>query len=383
MDCTNIRLDRYSGEPLHIQLAGQLRRCILDTGSCRISRLPSERSLCGTLNLNRATVHRAYETLINDGIVTSGPNRQLAVVPQARRLLAGAFPSIGVLLPEPFSVYTERNNGSALRYLKGIFDRAAELACSVFMLQIPAPGTPEAEVKSFIDSNFHKLIGIIHLGGRENPVDTPLETVFQCTRLPQIFISGTSQLPHIGSVYSDFTAAGKELAQALLGGSCRRVGIVYAGSGNGNPGTFDYSVHRRHLIMGRIFEEAGLEIAPEWTFPSVSGRPLEEKLLSLVDAGKPLPDAFWCGNDAYAMELCGILKKRGIRIPEDVKLAGFDGILKDGFLATVEQRFSAIGAGAVELLLEHFEHGISDLNRVRTVEAVFVPGRSLQKIRSR
>ena len=382
MDCMNIRLDRYSGEPLHIQLAGQLRRCILDSGSSRISRLPSERSLCEKLNLNRATVHRAYETLINDGIVTSCPNRQLAVAPQARRLLAGAFPSIGVLLPEPFSVYTERNNGSALRYLKGIFDRAAELECSVFMLQIPAPGTPEAEVKSFIDSNFHKLIGIIHLGGRENPVDTPLETVFRCTQLPQIFISGTSQLPHIGSVYSDFTAAGKELAQALLECSCRKVGIVYAGSGNDNPGTFDYSVHRRHLIMGRIFEEAGLEIVPEWTFPSVSGRPLEEKLLGLVDAGKPLPNAFWCGNDAYAMELCSILKKRGIRIPEDVKLAGFDGILKDGFLATIEQRFSAIGAGAVELLLEHFDHGISALNRVRTVEAVFVPGKSLQKIRS-
>ena len=83
MDCTNIRLDRYSGEPLHIQLAGQLRRCILDTGSCRISRLPSERSLCEKLNLNRSTVHRAYETLLNDGIVTSCPNRQLAVAPQA------------------------------------------------------------------------------------------------------------------------------------------------------------------------------------------------------------------------------------------------------------------------------------------------------------
>ena len=378
MNRYNITLDRSSAEPLHIQLSVELRRCILESGSEAIRYLPSERSLCEALNLNRSTVHRAYETLLNDGVVTSGTRRKLAVAPQARRLLAGAFPSIGVLLPEQFSRYIDRNNGSALRYLRGVFDRAAELKCSVFMLQIPAPGTTEKEMRSFIDSNFRKLIGIIHLGGRTTPEDHPLDMVFHYKQLPQIFISGTSGLPHIGSVFSDLRKAGGKLARAMKKSGCRRVGIVHAAPESEKAGCFEYSVRQRRIIMGRIFEEAGLEIAPEWTLADAPTSPLEEKILAGIRSKTPLPHAFWCCNDVYAAALCEILKKQGIRVPEDVKIAGFDGAVKNDALATIVQPFSAIGAAAVDLLLEHFEHGINNDNRIRTVEAAFRPGGSLR-----
>ena len=378
MNRCNITLDRSSAEPLHIQLSAALRRCILESGGGTVRYLPSERSLCEALKLNRSTVHRAYEALLNDGVVTGGTRRKLAVAPQARRLLAGAFPSIGVLLPEQFSSYIDRNNGSALRYLRGVFDRAAELKCSVFMLQIPAPGTPEEEMRSFIDSNFHKLIGIIHLGGRTTPEDHPLDMVFHYEQLPQIFISGTSELSHIGSVFSDFRKAGEKLARAMKKCGCRRVGIVHADPESEKAGCFEYSVRRRPLIMEQIFEEAGLEVAPEWILADAPTSPLEEKILAGIGSKTPLPHAFWCSNDVYAMTLCEILKKQGIRVPEDVKIAGFDGAMKDNALATIVQPFSAIGAGAVDLLLEHFEHGINSDNRIRTVEASFRPGESLR-----
>ena len=130
--------------------------------------------------------------------------------------------------------------------------------------------------------------------------------------------------------------------------------------------------------MGRIFEEAGLEIAPEWTLADAPTSPLEEKILAGIRSKTPLPHAFWCCNDVYAAALCEILKKQGIRVPEDVKIAGFDGAVKNDALATIVQPFSAIGAAAVDLLLEHFEHGINNDNRIRTVEAAFRPGGSLR-----
>ena len=153
MEFTPIKLRRGADEPLHLQLAEELRRYLLDN-SVKCEFLPSERSLCEQLKLNRSTVHRAYENLLQRGVVRQCPNKKLEVIPGAKKILAGAFPSIGVLLPEKFSLYVEHNNGSTLRYLKGIFDRAAERECSIYTLQIPPPETPEKEMRTFIESNF-------------------------------------------------------------------------------------------------------------------------------------------------------------------------------------------------------------------------------------
>lgn len=38
-----------------------------------------------------------------------------------------------------------------------------------------------------------------------------------------------------------------------------------------------------------------------------------------------LPEAIICANDTMAMAVCGKLKSLGIRVPEDVKISGFDG----------------------------------------------------------
>lgn len=38
-----------------------------------------------------------------------------------------------------------------------------------------------------------------------------------------------------------------------------------------------------------------------------------------------LPEAIICANDAMAMAVCGKLKSLGIRVPEDIKISGFDG----------------------------------------------------------
>ena len=51
-------------------------------------------------------------------------------------------------------------------------------------------------------------------------------------------------------------------------------------------------------------------------------RVLNEKL----DEGMEIPEAFICANDSMAVGVCDCLKKRGIRVPEDVIVTGFDGI---------------------------------------------------------
>lgn len=376
MDLSSIKLYRESDEPLHLQLAGQLRRRILSHPG-HTPFLPSERSLSLALKLNRSTVHRAYEALLQEGAVRMCPNRKLEILPGAKRRLAGAFPSIGVLLPEKFSRYVERNNGSTLHYLKGIFDRAAELNCSIYTLEIPSPETPEDEVNAFITNVFHKLIGIIHLGGRQITPDKPLEMVFARKDLPQIFLSGTSAFSHIGSVYTDFSGAALELMKKLKNSKCRTVGLLSLREFSEN-GLFTYAANSRLEKMKNLFISNGFTVDERWELASTSPDGITEMLEKTRSLSPALPDFFWCMNDDIALRSLEYFKSAGISVPRDVQLAGFDGIAPNSPLSTIAQRFDLLGAGAVDLLMEHFESGINNNNRVKTVEAFLLSGSTIR-----
>lgn len=87
-----------------------------------------------------------------------------------------------------------------------------------------------------------------------------------------------------------------------------------------------YSIERENIFR-RLMLAHHLEVKKEdilygdfWDATTV--RVLNEKL----DNGMELPDAFVCANDSMAVGVCDCLKSRGIRVPEDVLVTGFDGI---------------------------------------------------------
>lgn len=77
-----------------------------------------------------------------------------------------------------------------------------------------------------------------------------------------------------------------------------------------------------------------------------------DRLVSLPDP----PTVLCCGNDEMAMRVYGLLRTRGIRVPEDLSVAGYDNyrvIAETLFpqLTTVELSYAAMGARAGERLL--------------------------------
>jgi LacI family repressor for deo operon, udp, cdd, tsx, nupC, and nupG len=77
-----------------------------------------------------------------------------------------------------------------------------------------------------------------------------------------------------------------------------------------------------------------------------------ERLLGRKDP----PTAVFCFNDEMAMGVIETAKRRGLRVPVDVSVVGFDDIrfarCTDPPLTTVAQPMRAIGEGTVRLLLE-------------------------------
>lgn len=84
----------------------------------------------------------------------------------------------------------------------------------------------------------------------------------------------------------------------------------------------------------------------------------------------PLPDALVCIDDILAIGVLGGLRRRGIRVPEDVLLTGFDGIryswIMSPTLTTVRQPLERIAAEGVRLL--------ADPEAARTGIQVALPG---------
>ncbi len=125
--------------------------------------------------------------------------------------------------------------------------------------------------------------------------------------------------------------------------------------------------------------EAGLTVDPRLIKPadSMSTRPDDRRsvLKFAVDSVLALPEpptVICTGNDRLAMQLYGRLRSRGIRVPEDISIAGYDDyrLISETLyppLTTVELPYHQMGRAAAEMLLNRLsdaEHPRADTLRV-------------------
>jgi DNA-binding LacI/PurR family transcriptional regulator len=109
-------------------------------------------------------------------------------------------------------------------------------------------------------------------------------------------------------------------------------------------------------------EDAGIEFDPSIVFPGhyyiESGRQSAQRFADRY-ANAASPTAIFCANDAIASGAVQVLHDRGIRIPEEISIAGFDDCLVAHTtvrrLTTVRQPLRTMGYAALELLLEQID----------------------------
>lgn len=93
-------------------------------------------------------------------------------------------------------------------------------------------------------------------------------------------------------------------------------------------------------------------------FTSESGYALAKELLTLPEV-EERPDALFCGNDVIALGALQYAQETGIRVPQELCIAGFDGIsyasLAQIRLTTIRQDRQRMGETATHLLLDEIE----------------------------
>ncbi|WP_200800009.1 LacI family DNA-binding transcriptional regulator [Jatrophihabitans endophyticus] len=107
----------------------------------------------------------------------------------------------------------------------------------------------------------------------------------------------------------------------------------------------------RDTLLGR-----GLELPPvsrgDWS--PASGYEAGRMLARIPDC-----TAIFAANDHMALGVARALQEHGRRVPEDVRLVGFDDVPESAFyappLTTIHQDFAAVGRAGLELLIEQIE----------------------------
>lgn len=101
------------------------------------------------------------------------------------------------------------------------------------------------------------------------------------------------------------------------------------------------------------------------------GALLEAGLSALLALPKP-PSVICCGNDEMALRVYGLIRSRGLRVPEDVSVAGYDNyraIAETLYpaLTTVELPYAAMGRRAATRALELIERVSNEAPAVETL----------------
>ena len=133
-----------------------------------------------------------------------------------------------------------------------------------------------------------------------------------------------SPLTSVPGIFVDHRAGGRLVAEHLLSLGHRNIGI-FDGRMSAKP---DYHVwDQRTDGLRDTIREAGFDIDSRSVLQpgdchAVDG---ERAMKELLASGRPLPTAIFCHTDEMAFGAMAVLRAAGLRCPDDVSIASFDG----------------------------------------------------------
>lgn len=180
-------------------------------------------------------------------------------------------------------------------------------------------------------------------------IDTPLD---KGLRLPVVSVAGHRRIEGVTNVALDQRRAAELALRHLSQLGHRKIAFMRGGSHSSDA-------DERWECLMKVAGELKIEVRPELTVqvqlqvstPEMGFEPARE----LESRGEQFT-ALVCYNDMAAIGAIRALMDRGLRVPEDVSVVGFDDIQSAAFhnpsLTTVRQPLNQMGAVAARILLQ-------------------------------
>lgn len=200
--------------------------------------------------------------------------------------------------------------------------------------------------------------------------ETMLEEIREmCGETPIVtLLSNVSE--DIPSVYSDDEQGGILAARHLNAKGCKKI-VHVSGALSSYPYRF---VDERSYTFLKECEKFGIETRNYEYSGSLMDLDSMQSLIGKIFSENMDMDAIFLSNDIFAAQCISYAHALGYRIPDDIRILGYDGIYLGTLtyppLSTIQQDFSGLAAAAVRVLLARIETGTSEMQVMVPVELV-------------
>lgn len=206
-------------------------------------------------------------------------------------------------------------------------------------------------INQFIDQG---VDGIMMIPSTDTKRDISLIKKLLDDKFPLSFISSYYPELPVNTVMSDLKMGSYLMTKHLISSGQKKIVLV---SGNKEFVQFD----ERISGYKESFKEAGLDFDPSWIIESdvVTYQGGYNAVQGVYEEKEP--DAIMAINDVMAMGIISQMRAHGVRVPEDVSVAGYDDLsisaIQETPLSTVKQNFSLMGREAVNMLFRLISGG--------------------------
>ncbi|KAB1644906.1 LacI family DNA-binding transcriptional regulator [Gulosibacter chungangensis] len=162
---------------------------------------------------------------------------------------------------------------------------------------------------------------------------------------PAVTLGEVADEPNIGAISGNDSLGGKLATEHLIKQGHQQIAYIAAPITHQNADR-----HRGYLSA---LEDHGLA---ELVFSGDASEAGGKTAFDLAMTTTPRPTAFFCYNDATAFGVLSCARERGLRVPEDLAVVGYDNTTPAGYpgvdLTSVDQRAHEMGQLAAQALLE-------------------------------
>ena len=266
----------------------------------------------------------------------------------ARSLRTKKSQTIGVIVPDI-------SNEFFAKIIQAVEKQAIKYNYSVFVCNTDENIEIEKRQLNNLIGQF--VDGIIYIGG-----GVQLGNETQALKIPMIYIDRYIDDKEI-YIESDKFHGGYLAGQELIQSGCRKIAVM-------KDIRKISSAHKRYLGFLKALKDSkvGFDEKLLCDVTVINYKEAKEKTLELLDSGEVF-DGVFATNDTLALGVMTALNERRIRIPNEVKIVGFDNISASEIagipLTTINQNKRKMGELAVELLMDKILSRKSNVNNIK------------------
>lgn len=211
------------------------------------------------------------------------------------------------------------------QYFASVYYEFEKVAAAHGYMTLLCHGKSNFETESIVMRGFMEMRveGIVIMGGRTDLIHLDkayIEEIRELNKkIPCVICSPMAERFGCIGVHGNEYSGVKKLLKHIYEQGYRSMGII-----SGSDNVYQSYIKKKHILD--IAKEYGLTLKKEWIIPSsynaASGRICMGRLLEKSH----LPEMVFCMNDHVAVGAINEILDRGLRIPKDIGITGYDGV---------------------------------------------------------